>query len=306
MMKKHPPLFVSLPVQLSRLGSTGILTTNSTSASKVRPTPRCCVGVALVRPVPTSISSAILAPNVSPQDISLERARKQHRDYMNVLQALILTYMIPPAHEYPDSVFIEDTGIAYKGRVLLPRAGVESREGESVGVEKILKMYNIDVERVDEKIEGGDVLITPNHVFVGKSKRLGAGGKEALEGFFDKEVHEIDIGDALHLKSLVTWVDKWEGTGGGFLIGANDEIVKEIDNATGGTEEYIKDALIVDKGEEYAANTLSEGGHTIMASGFPKAMEKMKARGVQVLEVDVSEFKKAQGSLTCLSLVVRD
>ena len=260
--------------------------------------------MAFVRPVAHNFSKAILAPGVSQDDVDLDLARHQHREYVNVLQSLVLTYFLPPAPTLPDSVFVEDTGISYNGKVLLPRPGAESREGESEGVESMFKDYEIETKRVSERLDGGDVLITPKHVFVGRSERSGSGAKGALEEFTGREVIEVDVQGALHLKSLVTWIDIFDSEKG-FLIAANEDIVAKLEDATNNTGYYSHEAVCLDPEEAYAANTLTQGGYTMMASGYPKAIQKVKERGVDVLEVDVSEFKKAQGSLTCLSLIVQ-
>ncbi|MFN3268516.1 MAG: dimethylarginine dimethylaminohydrolase family protein [Zestosphaera sp.] len=223
-------------------------------------------------------------------------ALKQHEDYVRVLQEEgIEVYKLPQLEGFPDSVFIQDTAVVRSSvkRALISRFGAPSRRGEESSVREFLSMMGFTITDVVEPatLEGGDVLVTGEGVvFVGITSRTNSNGVEFLRSFFkDLKVVAIPNNKVFHLLSAVNYV------GNKTLV-----IVPEyVDPSYFNGFRLIRVALE----EAYAANMLYLGNNKVLIpEGYPKTVERMRSEGYKVIEVDISEFRKCDGGVTCLSL----
>ncbi|MFX1255497.1 MAG: dimethylarginine dimethylaminohydrolase family protein [Promethearchaeota archaeon] len=224
--------------------------------------------------------------------INLSRAHKQHANYCKVLEELGLELItMPPDDEHPDSCFVEDTAIIRKGKALITRMAKESRRGEEETVVKVLKDY-LKVKKATEPatIEGGDVIHLSDRFISGITQRTNFEGVKQLENWLGVPVDTIVDSDIVHLKSYITY------------LGKNTMMV---------TEAYVNHPLLKDftiltvpKDEVYAANTLTIGETVLMPKNFPKTQKMIAESDFEVVTLQMTEFQKCEGALTCLSLLL--
>lgn len=221
------------------------------------------------------------------------RAVEQHRAYCVALMdlGLKISYLDERlAEAYPDACFVEDTAIIHGKKALIARLARESRQGEEGHVEEVLGQ-DLTVKRAEAPatIEGGDVIHLPYRLICGITQRTNQEGADQLRDFLGVPVDTIVDQSIVHLKSYVTY------------LGRNTMIV---------TRKYAEhpvlsgfDVLVVPEEEAYAANTLAIGDKVLMADGYPKAKAMVQEAGFDIVSLDVSEFAKCEGALTCLSLL---
>jgi len=249
----------------------------------------------LVRTPPKSMARCVSSNPLRSAVDPLEAAR-QHREYVSVLKEHgVDVEVLPPQEEYPDSVFIQDTAVvgAKSGRALIARFGVASRRGEESSVEKTLRERGFETLRVSEPgtLEGGDVMVTDTGiVFVGISRRTNSIGVEYLRRAFpDVEVVKVPVTRVLHLLSAVN-----------YLGNKTVAIVPELIDP-----QYFRGFRLVriPLEESYAANMLYLGDRRVLIpSGYPRTAEILRREGFKPIEVEVTEFWKCDGGVTCLSL----
>lgn len=246
---------------------------------------------ALVRPPGMSFVDAIAEV---PQVIDAILARHQHHEYIQALhQAGIHVEKLPISEEYPDACFMQDPALVVGGVAILNRMGAASRVGETALVADELRARFETYEiQAPGTIEGGDVLNVGDRLLVGETARTNQAGIEQVRALIEPRgiaVESVPVKDYLHLLCVVTYVG--EGT-----------VVVLEDFAEHPLLKGFKQ-ILVPKDELYAANTLGIGKYVIVPAGYPKTVERIKAEGFEVLEVPVSEFYKADGGVSCLSLI---
>jgi dimethylargininase len=225
--------------------------------------------------------------------IDYPRAVTQHTAYEQLLEDLGLTVIRVDADDaLPDCCFVEDIAIVLDEIAVLTRPGASSRRGETAAVAAALGAYR-PIVRLDEpaRIDGGDVLVLGRRLFVGLSNRTDAAGREALAEAvrpFDYEVVPVQMNGCLHLKTAVTAAAD--------VLLVNPEWV-DLAPLRGW------ERIDVAPGEPWAANVVAAGGAVVAAAGFPRTADRLRARGLDVRTVDVSEFQKAEGGVTCKSLL---
>jgi dimethylargininase len=250
--------------------------------------------LALVRPPGDSFARA-LSNHPDASSIDPERARAQHEAYRRTLESLGLEVTVLPVdEENPDSCFVQDLAIVVNGRTLLCRPGAESRRPEVAGIEDAVRAVAGPVKRVEDPatLEGGDVLRVGDTLIVGSSERTNEAGIEALERFAapDAKVVRAEVREPfLHLLSGMSAVE-------GAVVGASALIDQQ---AFDGLER-----LPVPDEEAAGCNFVALGDDVVMAAGYPSIRKELEGRGLSVHEVDLSEFAKADGGPTCLSLLV--
>jgi dimethylargininase len=249
---------------------------------------------ALVREVPDSYDKC-LRTYTRIMKINVELAQKQHELYCRALQRAGLKLIrVPADNSLSDCVFVEDPAIVYKGRAIMCRMGVVSRGGEVQEVRKTLTGY---VEKIEEirppgTIEGGDVLRVGNDLFIGLTARTNMAGILQVREIFKNEtcnVTPITVSNILHLKSACSYI-------------GGDYIVVSAGHFDLGVFSQFK-LIRVPKDEAYAANCLAVNGTVFMIKGYPATKRSIQKEGFDTEELDVSEFKKGEGSLTCLSII---
>lgn len=248
--------------------------------------------VAITRGVSPAIELCELT-HLARSPIDLTRASEQHSAYEECLELLgCRVERLPAEEDLPDSVFVEDCAIVLDEIAVITRPGAPSRRPEIAGIELALSAYR-PVARIvaPATIDGGDVLRVGRILFVGLSARTTPSGVEQLTALlepFGYAVVAVEVQGCLHLKSAVT-----EAAPGVLLVNP------------AWTGEWVQrfDRVEVAPGEAFAANGLRLGDTLLYPSAFPLTRSRLESRGIHTCEVDVSELAKAEGAVTCCSLV---
>lgn len=226
--------------------------------------------------------------------INIGLASQQHQHYQSVLSSLgceIVTMPTEPG--LADSVFIEDTAMILAEIAVLCRPGAVSRRAEVAAVGHLLQQYRTVASiQPPGTLDGGDLLCVGKVIYAGLSTRSNQSGIEQLRSIvadYGYSVKTIETTKCLHLKSAVTEVAP------GLLLINPDWISR---SAFGNCE-----LIDVDKEEAHAANALLVARSVIYPSSFPRTMEKLVKRNINVTAVDVSELQKAEGGVTCCNLI---
>jgi dimethylargininase len=228
--------------------------------------------------------------------IDLERARTQHASYERALRAMgCAVERLEAGDEMPDSVFIEDAVVVFDELAIVTRPGAESRRGEVEAVAQALHPHR-PVVRIEPPatIDGGDVLTLGRSVFVGMSSRTNTAAAQQMQQAlapFGYRVSEVAVEGCLHLKSAATALDDET-----LLI--NPEWIG-LDAFNG-----VR-TIPVHRLEPSGANVLRIGSKLLYDAAFPRTCDALVTRGYHVGTVDVSELAKAEGAVTCCSVIVR-
>ena len=227
-----------------------------------------------------------------------ELAAKQHDHYCLALEYLDLRLTRLPADErYPDSTFVEDTAILTERVAVITRPGARSRRSEVLDIAQTLNQFYSKVQTISEPgtLDGGDVCHVGNRFFIGISERTNGVGATQLSAILKKAGYActiIDIRDLsprlLHLKSGLTHL------GGNKLV-----VDAELSDRT---EFQDFEMICPDADEAYAANCLAFGNTVLIAAGHPRFEAQVRQLGFNTRALDMSEFQKMDGGLSCLSL----
>ena len=250
---------------------------------------------ALVREPSPRLAQAELTHH-APRPIDLALAREQHAGYVGELERRGLEVVVlAPRPEHPDGVFVEDVVVVLGDLAVVTRPGAESRRGEVDGLAGALAARGLRVAAIEAPgtLDGGDVLQTADTVFVGRSTRTNAAGVEqlaALAAPLGKRVVPVAVDGALHLKTAATALP--DGTV--LAVGA------WLD-----TEPFARHGLeVLEAPEPVGANVLPIDGAVVLSDAAPRTAELVAARGHEPLPLPMSEFDKAEGSVTCLSVLL--
>lgn len=250
---------------------------------------------AIVRPPPATFAAGIsTAPACAPD---LARALAQHRAYCEALTACGLTLTTLRADPaYPDSCFVEDPAIVTAKGAMVTRPGAPSRTGEADSVASALRSWDPDPVRMTPPgtLDGGDVCQVDGHFLVGLSGRTNEEGARQLTAFLETLGYRSSIVDIrgtdglLHLKSGMSYL------GEDRLV-----VIPELSRV-----EALRpyELIVVPDAERYAANCLRINDRVLIAAGHPEFAGTLSGLGYDTLPIDLSEFRKMDGSLTCLSL----
>ncbi|HET7921823.1 MAG TPA: arginine deiminase family protein [Gammaproteobacteria bacterium] len=248
---------------------------------------------AITRPVSPALENCELS-FLARQPIDVARAVVQHQAYERALVACGCSVRGLPAEPVlPDSVFVEDTAIVLDEVAVITRPGAASRRPETPSVAKALSEYRTLLHLMSPAtLDGGDVLRLGRHVYVGQSARSSVEGIRQLAELlarFDYQVHAVPLRGCLHLKSAVTQI-------------APDLL---LFNPTWVDAHHFADmrAVQVDAAEPHAANALLLGNRLIYPASCPRTGAQLIEQGIGILSVDMSETEKAEGGVTCCSLI---
>ena len=250
--------------------------------------------VAITRAVSSALAACELT-HLERVPIDVERARAQHRAYEQALiEAGYLVERLDTSPEMPDSVFVEDIAVVLDEVAIITRPGAESRRRETPAVAEALAAYRpLHVIQHPGTVDGGDVLVAGRRVFVGRSSRTNEAAvgqmRQLLEplGYI---VSDTVVRSCLHLKSAVT---------------ALGDDVLLVNRAWIDPEAFEGITLVeVDPSEPSAANALRLDDRIVCSSAFPRTAERIARRGLRLHTVDASEVAKAEGAVTCCSLIV--
>jgi dimethylargininase len=226
-----------------------------------------------------------------------ERVLKQHARYCEALRECGLAVTTLEADlRYPDSTFVEDTAVLTAQSAILTRPGARSREGEVEAIRESVGIFFAKVLKIEAPgtLDGGDICEAENHFFLGVSKRTNEEGARQLAAFLAAEGYTSSVIDVrgmstiLHLKSGISF------------IGNNTLVV--MDEMAGYPQFEGYELLRVSAAESYAANCVRVNERVLMAAGFPGVEKELVAGGFNPLVLDISEFQKMDGGLSCLSL----
>lgn len=249
--------------------------------------------VAITRPVPRSLTECELT-HLERVPIDIAVARAQHAEYERTLAALgCQIVQVPLADELPDSVFVEDTAIVLDEIAVITRPGAPSRRPETAEVAATLGVFRqLQFLSGPATLDGGDVLRLGRVLYVGRGTRTNAAGVQQLADFispYGYDVRTVLVDDCLHLKSAVTEVVPG-------VVVINPEWVNG--------QIFADHAIIeVDPSEPAAANVLRIADTVVSPAAHPLTNARLSSV-VSVRTVDVSELAKAEGVVTCCSLIV--
>lgn len=251
---------------------------------------------ALTQTPPNSMAAGITTQSI---EVDLALARKQHQVYISMLEKLgLFVTTLPQQESFPDSHFIEDAAIIHNKVAILTRPGAKERRGEVDAISSTLKnifptTYELGGDE-NATLDGGDVLFIGNTVLIGISHRTTETGAQELKHLLQKinpnlSIHLVPFEGVLHLKSGLTALNP-------NTILINQDIKLH-------TNLPIKKSILLPKEESHAANTFIANHHAFIPPNCPQAKEAMLAANLTPIEIDMSEFRKMDGSFTCLSLI---
>lgn len=249
--------------------------------------------IVITREVSPSIGRCELA-HLPREAINVERASAQHRQYEDSLATLgCQIHRLPAEPDLPDSVFVEDTAIVLEELAIITRPGAVSRRPETSSVAAALQTYRkLATVKAPGTLDGGDVLRVGKTLFIGLSGRSNPAGLEQVRALVEPlgyTVREVGVKGCLHLKSAVTQV-------------APDILLINrawVDASTFGSMRLID----VDPSEPFAANALLLGNTVVFPAAYPRTRKRLEQYGISVRAVDVSELAKAEGGVTCCSVI---
>ncbi|MBL0344789.1 arginine deiminase family protein [Candidatus Villigracilis affinis] len=227
--------------------------------------------------------------------IDLDVARAQHEEYVNALASLGCQVIeLPEEPDLPDSVFVEDTAFILPEVAVITRPGADSRKPETESIIRALSPHRPLVHVTEPgTVDGGDVLVLGKNIYIGISTRSNDSAVRQLQELLAKygyTVTAVEMHDCLHLKTALTKVDDKT-----LLINPN-----WVDTSHFKGFDWIE----VDPSEPFAANCLPVGDGIIFPTAFPKTKQKLEQKGYKIQAVNVAELAKAEGAVTCCSLVL--
>ena len=223
-----------------------------------------------------------------------ELALEQHKNYIKALQQCGLEVMVLPADDaFPDSCFVEDPAILTKHCAIITNPGAASRKGETTAIAEAIKGFYPNLQHIKSPgtLDGGDVMMVGDHFYIGLSARTNQAGANQLIAIL--EAHGMSgsmvaMAEMLHLKTGLSYLENND------LVACGEFLTKP--------EFQSFDILAIDSAESYAANCIWVNGQVIVPKGFAGSQTMLENAGFQVIPVDVSEFQKLDGGLSCLSL----
>ena len=236
--------------------------------------------------------SQALSEHPDRKTIDLALTLRQHAGYVEALkEAGGRVEFLSPQDHLPDATFVEDTAVILPDKILLCPVLEPSRKEEVRSTATTLKMLR-DCVTLDSPatMDGGDVMTTPDTIFVGLSKRTNLQAVQALSKLTSKEVVPVAVTHGLHLKSATTYL-------------GNNLLIIDPTRIDASKLKHF-DWIEVCENESYSANCLALGDTVLMPAGFPKVREQIRTHGLKIIELEMSEFEKADGGVTCLSLIL--
>ncbi|MDR7870942.1 MAG: arginine deiminase-related protein [Tissierellaceae bacterium] len=228
-------------------------------------------------------------------DPDYDKALEQHAAYVDALRSLgLVVDVLPPLEEYPDSCFVEDVAVVTEKMAIITNPATESRNGEKEFIVEALKKYYPEdkIHYITEGyVEGGDIVRAEDHFYLGGSTRSNEAGRKQFIEILEQYGYTgsvVETNNGLHIGSDMMYIKN------------NNMVISGefVDNQV--FEKYNK--IIASEEEAYAANCAWINDTVIMAQGYPNIVQNIKDLGYDVITLDNSEFKKIDGSITCLSL----
>lgn len=227
-------------------------------------------------------------------NVDYSKALLQHEQYAQALQSCGLEVnILEQDANFPDSTFVEDCAICLEECAIITRPGHSSRRKETISIEAALSIFYQKLEYIKKpgKVDGGDILKVEDHYYIGLSQRTNKKGAKQfirLLSKYGKTGSSISLNHFLHLKTGVSYL-------GNNILLVGGELVNRSE-----FDKFQK--LEVPADELYAANVIPINGTLLIPSGFPKTTEMLINAGFKIKPLEMSEFQKVDGGLSCLSL----
>ena len=250
---------------------------------------------AIVRPPGPGFEKGITSSRLGPPDLA--KAREQHEAYCRALEHCgVEVIRLAADARFPDSTFVEDVAVLTPRVAILTRPGAPSRLGEVAGMRDELARHFTSVRAIEDPgtLDGGDICEAGEQVFIGVSRRTNEEGARQLGAILAREGFKPVLVDVraskrlLHLKSGIACLE--EG------------VLALVGELAGRPEFAGLEVVPVDPAEEYAANCVRVNDRILLADGFPRFLAAIRERRYEPLVLDVSEFRKMDGGLSCISL----
>jgi dimethylargininase len=250
---------------------------------------------AIVRPPASNFAEGLTTANLGVPNY--QRAFTQHEAYCVALEQCGLTLIrlaADPLH--PDSTFVEDTAVLTNQCAVLTRPGADSRAGEVTSIGEVLSDFYLSLRSIQPPgtVDGGDICEAGNHFFIGISERTNEAGAQQMTellapfGYTSSFVDIRGLAGILHLKSGIAWL--------------SDRRLVVI-KALAERREFVDyDLVRVSDSEAYAANCVRVNDHVLVAAGYPVLGGRLRELGYRTIALDMTEFQKMDGGLSCLSL----
>jgi len=247
---------------------------------------------AIVKKVSKTFQYGLTSSNLGKPEYN--KALIQHSHYVEALkQSGLKVIALEIDNRFPDSTFVEDTAVINEDLAVIANLGADSRKGEEIEIKKVLDEFYDTIESIVKPgtLDGGDVLRVEDQYFIGISQRTNKAGALQLKELLGKYGYAcslVKLKKVLHLKTGIAY------------IGDNNLVISGefIDNPL--FHEY--DLLKVDQDESYAANCIRVNDYVLVAQGYKKLAESISNLGYPLFKLDMSEFRKMDGGLSCLSL----
>ena len=239
---------------------------------------------AIVRTPTANAGAGLTTAGLGPPDI--DTMRVQHREYVRVLESLGLQVTVLEGDErFPDGCFVEDTAVVTPGIAVATRPGAASRRGEVAAIKPLLEEHR-PVARITSpgSVDGGDIVITGDSALIGLSARTNAEGARQLSEILESQglrSISVPVEEGLHLKSSIN------------TIGENRLLVTQAFTGRKALESF--EQVVIPGDESYAGNTLWINDNALVPAGFPQTRSLIEVLGIDVIEVEVSEFRKMDG-----------
>ena len=247
---------------------------------------------AIVRTPCRSMTDGLTTASLGPPDY--DKALVQHGQYVDALEFCGLDVIVLPADEnYPDSTFVEDTALLTPHCAIITNPGAQSRRGETVSIREAVAPFYKQVETISSPgtVDAGDIMMVGSHFYIGLSERSNEAGIRQMIAILEKygmSGSAVAMDEMLHLKTGLSYLENDK-----LLI--SGEFLEEPQ-----FRQYAQ--LEVSPPEAYAANSLWVNGKVLIPAGHPKTKAMVEQAGYQTIIVDVSEYRKIDGGLSCLSL----
>jgi dimethylargininase len=255
---------------------------------------------AIVRPPGRSFAAGLSSANEGAP--VLDRALEQHAAYVRALRDRgVQVTQLQADETYPDGTFVEDTAIVSARGAILTRPGAPSRQGEVSSIAQCLRQFFAERHAIEAAgtLDGGDICEVDGHFLIGVSARTNPDGAQQLARHLERLGYGSSVVDIrgqpalLHLKSGIAYL------GEGLWV--LQDAVQDALQALPGFDQ-IRDPIIAEPTEAYAANCVRVNDAVFVAAGYPNMKAALERRGCRVVALEMSEFRKMDGGLSCLSL----
>ena len=254
---------------------------------------------AIVRPPARNFAAGLSSAAAGPPDV--DEALEQHARYVRALRDCGLEVTcLQPDDSYPDATFVEDTAIMTERGAILMRPGAPSRQGETASMRKCLRNFYAELPAIEAPgtVDGGDICEADGHFLIGVSARTNEHGARQLAQHLHRWGYASSVIDIranpalLHLKSGIAYL----GEGVWVVDGVTEGEVRSRSGVD------TRDLILASPAEAYAANCVRVNDVVFVAAGYPLLSAAIEARGCRLVRLEMSEFKKMDGGLSCLSL----